>query len=642
MAKVRSITETFDTSSVDSTKWTVTNGSGTMSQTGGQLVINLAGGLSSYTSDEYMSVNTYDLTNSQFVIEVPQFPNPYQGAEQKVLLLLDFDNYIRFAADGYYYNLELTTGGIGNAGYIDPFPTTDRWWRIRESGGTIYWDSSANGTTWTNLRSVAATFSLTSLKVVIGAGCWQNVANPGTVKFDNINLPPSVTYRNTAEGQSNGTTVSAANSGGGSGTAFDYVDVVGTVARTFSNSFYMHGTQSYAINPTSTATITFVFDGQSDMNGAQQAYFYFTGYPSANCAFMGTYSTDTKSTMALSSTGAVIIYDDAGQVTASASGVVPLNRWVRFDMLTSIGTTTSNGRIQAKVSLEDNTDVLFSYDSGAAVNVGTIPIESYIYGKLDSTPSIATFYMDDVAYKINATSYVDPVNDQLRRNTAEGQPDGTTLTNVNSGGGSGAAFDTVTVSGTIARTFSNEQKMFGSQSYKIAASASSAIYNRVNTADVYSGAAQMYLYLPTYADANQLFLNIRSAAASVAAFSVNQTGAVLISNAAGSNIVITGASIFPTNQWIRVDLTATVGTSTSNGRIIAQLSTLNSFVPFWTYDSGYTTNTGTVSFAEFRFGKLDTTPNIALFYMDDIAWRPKLADYIPAQSSSPGVAWFVA
>lgn len=452
----------------------------------------------------------------------------------------------------------------------------------------------------------------------------------------------SAIYRNTAEGQTNGTTVTAANSGGGSGQAFGVVSASGTITRTFSTSYFMHGTRSYALTPSGSASITFVFDGQNDMSGAQQAYFFFTGYPSANCAFMGTYSVDTKSTMAVTTNGAIVIYDDAGSIAQSADGVVPLNRWVRFDMITSIGTTTSNGRIQAKVSLEDNSDTLYTYDSGSVVNVGTTAIESYLYGKLDSTPTLAAFYMDDTAFKTTATSYIAPVNDQLRRNTAEGQPDGTTLTNLNSGGGSGDAFDTVTVSGTVARTFSNEQKMFGAQSYKIAASATSALYNRVNTADVYSGSAQLYLYLPTYADANQLFVNLRNASASIASFNVNQAGTIYISNSAGSNIHISSVGIFPTNQWIRIDLAAIVGTTTANGRIVAQASLLNSFAPFWTYDSGYTTNTGTTSFAEFRFGKLDTAPNIALFYMDDASWRPKLVDFIPGQSSSPGVAWFVA
>ncbi|MGW4493771.1 hypothetical protein [Streptomyces sp. NPDC004376] len=47
-------------------------------------------------------------------------------------------------------------------GYTDPSPTTltysattHKWWRLREDGTNVYWDTSTDGSTWTNRRTLA-------------------------------------------------------------------------------------------------------------------------------------------------------------------------------------------------------------------------------------------------------------------------------------------------------------------------------------------------------------------------------------------------------------------------------------------------------------------------------------------------------
>ena len=91
----------------------------------------------------------------------------------------------------------------------------------------------------------------------------------------------------------------------------------------------------------------------------------------------------------------------------------------------------------------------------------------------------------------------------------------------------------------------------------------------------------------------------------------------------------------PVGQWIRMDLSVIVGRTSSNGRVKAQLSYANSFTPFWSYDSGYTINTGTTPFTI-------ASPIFAQGYADNIAWRFNVSDFIPPESSSPSIAWFVA
>ncbi len=68
-----------------------------------------------------------------------------------------------------------------------------KYFRIREASGTIYWDVSADGITWTNLFSVATPISLSPLRIGQQSGNWQNEAGlPTFAVFDNFNILPRV------------------------------------------------------------------------------------------------------------------------------------------------------------------------------------------------------------------------------------------------------------------------------------------------------------------------------------------------------------------------------------------------------------------------------------------------------------------
>lgn len=69
---------------------------------------------------------------------------------------------------------------------------THAWWRIQESGGTTFWDTSTDGINWTQRASLLNPFTYgTALSVSIGAGYAGTESTPGTFIVDNFNLPPS-------------------------------------------------------------------------------------------------------------------------------------------------------------------------------------------------------------------------------------------------------------------------------------------------------------------------------------------------------------------------------------------------------------------------------------------------------------------
>lgn len=66
-----------------------------------------------------------------------------------------------------------------------------KWFRLRESGGTTYWDYSTNGTDWTNFFNEANPFTIDNGFVTISFGTFASEASPTTAIVDNFNCVPS-------------------------------------------------------------------------------------------------------------------------------------------------------------------------------------------------------------------------------------------------------------------------------------------------------------------------------------------------------------------------------------------------------------------------------------------------------------------
>ena len=67
---------------------------------------------------------------------------------------------------------------------------THKYFRIRESSGTVYWDYSTNGTSWANFTSLADPFSLNAVYIEQMIGTWQNESKTTSAVLDNVNIAP--------------------------------------------------------------------------------------------------------------------------------------------------------------------------------------------------------------------------------------------------------------------------------------------------------------------------------------------------------------------------------------------------------------------------------------------------------------------
>jgi len=427
--KIHTLTDSFDDGVMDPSLWVPPTDDSYTTETGGTIAVTLPSSTPLYSS--MASLNRYDLTSSNLMIEVPQRLNNINGCE--TLLSIVKTPSIDFVGFVYTPNWLVIRRKVNNTQTDGGFTynaTTMRWWRIREQSGYTYWETSPDSYVWTTRFYLPNPFAVTSMLVNFGAGTWQAIADPGIAKFDNINLPmtrSTVSWlshgddvqafkKNTAETQPNGTTLTTANSGGGNSNAFDAISTQGTISKTFSNETASAGAQSYKIVPSSSSGVFLIYNSPAgDTSGSLQAYFYFTAYPSANqlVLSMRTSSNARIIDYTITETGAVRIYNSTGifaQAVTSTAGIVPQNTWVRVDLSVTVGATTTTGRYTAALSIGNSTTATWSYDSGPTGNTGTSLIAQYSIGKLDIVPTISTFYIDDIAYAPGATAFIAPIN----------------------------------------------------------------------------------------------------------------------------------------------------------------------------------------------------------------------------------------
>lgn len=69
--------------------------------------------------------------------------------------------------------------------------TTHKYLSIREGGGTLYWEYSSDGITWTVAHSEATPFTITAMVCELTIGAWDATGTGVTALLDNFNILPA-------------------------------------------------------------------------------------------------------------------------------------------------------------------------------------------------------------------------------------------------------------------------------------------------------------------------------------------------------------------------------------------------------------------------------------------------------------------
>lgn len=141
------------------------------------------------------TVSTYDLTGSNFFVEVTDVGNQsLTSHETQLTAYIDGNNktWITIINNTVQvYKLVATVQTQLKQVTWDR--RQHRWIRIREASGTTFWETSANPTLegWTLLHSVSNPLTITAVKMALVSGCFSNEASATGSKFDNFNIVPN-------------------------------------------------------------------------------------------------------------------------------------------------------------------------------------------------------------------------------------------------------------------------------------------------------------------------------------------------------------------------------------------------------------------------------------------------------------------
>ena len=189
MALLETLTDGFDDNIIDSSKWEVYGGD-LVEETGGELRITVGDGVAYHG---IQSVDTYDLSDSFALVRIA-----YAGA---IISMLSLETELKIIKDNGTNELYITISGgntitaykvvggttteIGQQPYD---PNVHKYLRIREDSGTVYWEYSTDGLTWTELGSDSTPFVITAVIGLIQAGNFEEETQTTTVRFDNFNI----------------------------------------------------------------------------------------------------------------------------------------------------------------------------------------------------------------------------------------------------------------------------------------------------------------------------------------------------------------------------------------------------------------------------------------------------------------------
>lgn len=182
--KAGTLTDDF-TDGVPATEWrAIAQGACSYREANGELRFSMTGAGVSLCA--YESRAAYDLTGSRAYLEIPAITTFY--APVRFFLEVE-DASARAASLTFVGTNQLEHAANGLAPVLTPYSAaTEDWWRLREQGGTLFWETSNDGQTWTPKRQAAAPFPLDRVRVRIGVRTGATMPGPISIGTPRLGL----------------------------------------------------------------------------------------------------------------------------------------------------------------------------------------------------------------------------------------------------------------------------------------------------------------------------------------------------------------------------------------------------------------------------------------------------------------------
>jgi hypothetical protein len=189
-------TDTFPGAALSATNWydnTQSGGTQTVSGSGVHLTapITTANALA-----EVESQKRYNLTGSHVLVQATVTQVADVNAEAGMTVYHDeYGNQLQFTvSNGNLIASYQIAGATTTVATIAYNSSTMAWWRIREAGGTIFYDYSSDGKSWTNLGTVAVSaivWGITLVRTSVLAYDGDSNATAEVGVFSNFNNAPA-------------------------------------------------------------------------------------------------------------------------------------------------------------------------------------------------------------------------------------------------------------------------------------------------------------------------------------------------------------------------------------------------------------------------------------------------------------------
>lgn len=136
----------------------------------------------------YQTTALRDLSAACMTVELAALPDPATEALTYVKIIAGVRELEIVAVAGFL-SVRTQEGGVVTPITSIPHDAeAHRHWRIREAGGNIRWETSADGVTFVNLATTVESTSLASAMIAFGAGAYVPTADAGDAQFESITV----------------------------------------------------------------------------------------------------------------------------------------------------------------------------------------------------------------------------------------------------------------------------------------------------------------------------------------------------------------------------------------------------------------------------------------------------------------------
>ncbi|MFJ8929225.1 chitosanase [Streptomyces sp. NPDC102364] len=192
---IGTLVDNFDDNAISTTLWPDNYGNPAVSETGGRARVPCGPDYCAYKSS-----SVYTLTGSATHVRV--YAPEVSGAVGEAYASLQLASASAPAGTSVSININTSTGNIrfnNNTSYWDNdavsltySPTDHAWLRIREAAGSLYWETSSTGITWTTRRTLATPAWITAAAdVSVSLESHRDAGTLNFAEFDNLNVPQS-------------------------------------------------------------------------------------------------------------------------------------------------------------------------------------------------------------------------------------------------------------------------------------------------------------------------------------------------------------------------------------------------------------------------------------------------------------------